>query len=80
MTRKRSATDRAYLTGFVLGYCLGLHETRGELVAVRNDIETRVEDAIDQARAESAKVIARQRHEWAIPEFEDSDWRPATKQ
>ena len=59
---ERSAVDRSFVSGFVLGYCLGRHERGQEL----EPIEREMEDAVEQARADVGKAVAEIRAEWGL--------------
>ncbi|MFY9830016.1 MAG: hypothetical protein WAK69_15730 [Rhodoplanes sp.] len=62
MTRRVSAKERAYLTGFVLGYCLGKREASKELRQIGDEFEAKG----DQLRAEVSKTIAEIRQQWGL--------------
>ena len=80
MKRRRSANDRAFLNGFLLGLALGQREATEELRATRLELETRFEDTIDNVRIEAAKLLAQFRKEWGLPPEPDPDRRPDTLQ
>lgn len=69
MIRKPSAKDRAYLTGFVLGYCLGRDEARKEL----RQIGAEFDDMAYGLRLEVGKAIAELRQQWGIGGLRDPE-------
>ena len=60
---ERSAVDRAFLTGFALGNCLGQHEA---MKGMRTEFETEFEALTDQLRAEVNKTVTEFRDTWGM--------------
>ena len=60
---EKNAVDRAFLTGFALGHCLGMREATKEM---RTEFETEVEALTDQMRAEVGKTVSEFRDTWGL--------------
>ena len=60
---EKNAVDRAFLTGFALGYCLGQREA---VKGLRNEFETEFEALTDQLRAEVNKTVTEFRDTWGM--------------
>lgn len=76
MKRKRSETDRAFLSGFAIGYTLGLAEARKEWATIGDEIEAQA----DAVRAEFAKTIREVREQWGLPPEPPTEGaRPASR-
>ena len=67
MTRKISVKDRAFISGFVMGYVFGQHEAHKEI----RQIGAEFEDMADGLRAEIGKTFAELREQWGIGGLRD---------
>ena len=67
---EKNAVDRAFLTGFTLGHCLGRRERdqelRKELRSIEATLENEVEALSEQMRAEVEKTVAEFRKTWGM--------------
>lgn len=60
---ERSAVDRAFLTGFARGHCLGQHEA---MKSLRNEFEPEFEALTDHLRHEVNKTVNEFRDTWGM--------------
>ena len=63
---EKNAVDRAFLTGFALGHCLGKHETMKELRSIGAEFEAEFEALSDNLRAEVNKTVNEFRETWGL--------------
>ena len=60
---EKNAVDRAFLTGFALGHCLGQHEA---MKGLRVEFETEFEALTDKLRADVGKTVTEFRDTWGM--------------